>query len=196
MPLIACRVLVVGPTGSGKSTLARELASRSGILCVELDELRLEAGWKTVPDAQFRADVTSLVARPEWIISGNYAGVRDITWGHAQLVVWLDFSLPLVLRRLIPRTLRRLVSREEVGPGYRETWRRVLSRHSIVYWAVRSHAPLRAEYERAMAVYGKRVAVVRLRSAREEREWLAATVADPTVASPATRGLVIPDGRL
>jgi adenylate kinase family enzyme len=192
--IVARRMLVVGPPGSGKSTLAGELARRTGLPSIELDELRLAPGWRHVPDDEFRESVSRVASEPEWIMSGNYAGVRDLTWGRADVVVWLDLPLPTVLRRLAGRTIRRLASREDVGSGNRETLGRLLSRQSILLWAYRSHAPLRAEYERSTAVHAGRVVVVRLPSASAQAAWVAQARAARADELPngAQRALVCP----
>ena len=118
--------------------------------------------------------MTAWADRNEWVIDGNYALVRDLLWSRADTVVWLDLSLPVVLRRLLVRTVRRLVSKEDLGNGNRERLGRVLGRRSIVLWAIRSHAPLREEYERKCAdVRDSGLEIVRLRSPSDEEKWLA-----------------------
>src|SRR4029453_11244313 len=160
----------------------------TGLRDIELDALRLGPGWRHVPNDTFREAVLRVVSEPEWIISGNYAGVRDLTWGRAGVVVWLDLPLRTGLRRLTWRTVRRLVSREDEASGNRETLQRVLSHQSILLWAWRSHAPLRTEYEHSTNVYRGRVEVARLTSASAQRSWLAAArAADPGELPPGAK---------
>lgn len=166
------RLLVVGPVAAGKSRLAETVAQRTGIPRRELDAMRFDDRWRQVPEAQFRMLVEKVAGNPQWIVDGNYASVRDVLWGRADTVAWLDYSLPVVLRQLASRTIRRVVSREDLGKGRRESVRRLFGPHSVVLWALRSHGPLRAEYERATELYSSRLNVVRLRSPRETREWL------------------------
>ncbi len=173
--LTVTRILIVGPTGAGKTTVAETLARRSGLPSVELDRLVLQPGWTQLSDEEARRRVTVVVAEEAWLLNGNYAAVRDIVWRRAQLVVWLDLPKRTVFRRLLWRTGQRLVRREDLGSGNRETLGRLLSRQSILLWAARSHRPLRAEYERAVDVYGDRLHIVRLRTASAERHWLAST---------------------
>lgn len=40
------------------------------------------------------------------MVAGNYGAVRDLLWPRADTIVWMDYSLPLVLHRLTARTYR------------------------------------------------------------------------------------------
>ena len=51
-----------------------------------------------------------------WELSGRYG---DIVWPRADTVVWLNYSLPLILWRLTRRTFRRAVLKEEYLHGNR-----------------------------------------------------------------------------
>jgi adenylate kinase family enzyme len=167
------RLLVVSPVAAGKTSVAQEVALRTGLTRIELDSMRFDERWNQLPEKEFRALVEQVSDNPQWIVDGNYASVRDILWRRADTVAWLDYSLSTVLRQLSWRTFRRIVTREDLGDGRRESLRRLVGPQSIILWAIRSHGPLRAEYERAAQIYGARVDVVRLRSTRETDKWLA-----------------------
>jgi hypothetical protein len=66
------------------------------------------------------ARTAQALAGDAWTTDGNYSKVRDIVWGLADTVVWLDYSLPIVLSRVIGRTLRRTICQEELWSGNRE----------------------------------------------------------------------------
>jgi adenylate kinase family enzyme len=154
--------------------MATAVAGRLGIPHLELDRLRYGPGWHEVPDEEFQESVAAWAKRDDWVIDGNYASVRDLLWSRADLVVWIDLPLSVVLRRLLLRTVRRLVSRDDLGHGNRERLGRIFGRRSIVLWAIRSHGPLREEYERKCAqVRDSGLEVVRLRSPSDEARWLA-----------------------
>ena len=138
------RVSVVGSTGTGKTTFARELARRLAVPHVELDALAWAPNWKLVDDATFHARLQQAIATDGWVADGNYGGrgARDILWKLADTIVWLDFSLPVILRRLWSRTNARIRDQQELWPGTgnRETFRGAyLSRESLYVWAVKTY---------------------------------------------------------
>ena len=176
------RVAVVGTTGSGKTTLARQLSERLGIPHVELDALHWDPGWTSAEPEVFSERTAQALSGAAWVTDGNYSRVRDIVWSRADTVVWLDYPLPVVLGRLVWRTLRRLVRREELWNQNRERFAGVfLSRDSIILWALQTYRRRRREYplllDRPEYVH---LDVVRLRSPREARRWLDGLPASPS----------------
>ena len=164
----ARRIAVVGAVGAGKSSLARTLAERAGLPYVELDALRYQAHWKKVAEQTFFDDVVRNAGASEWVIDGNYELTRDIVWVRAQVLIWVDYPLPIVLLRLLKRTARRLMTGEIFSNGNRESLRRLLGPDSVVLWAIRWHGPRRRRFEQLLATrrYGH-LHVLRLRSPRE-----------------------------
>ncbi|MAT73101.1 MAG: hypothetical protein CMJ58_26755 [Planctomycetaceae bacterium] len=139
------RILVVGNSAAGKTTLARDLAARWGYSHVELDSLYWGPNWQPAAEDEFRTRVAAAVAGDSWIVDGNYFTVRELTWPRATALVWLNYSLPVVLRRGIARSVRRVLSRQELFGGNRESWRQMLSGDDIPAWIVRMHWRRRAE---------------------------------------------------
>jgi adenylate kinase family enzyme len=171
------RVVVVGATGAGKSALAQRLASRLGAPYVELDALFWDAGWTPADPDVFRARVEHATARPRWVVAGNYGRVRDLLWPRADTIVWLDYTFPLVLRRLTARTVRRAVSREVLWNGNREyLWEhcRLWSEKSLFHWLVKTYWAYRRELPVLFAQPGHaHLQIARLRRPRETEAWLA-----------------------
>src|SRR6476469_9295606 len=126
------RIAVVGTSGSGKTTLARQISQILAIRHVELDALHWEPNWTEAPKDLFRDRVLQALSGDSWVVDGNYNTVRDIFWGRAHTIVWLDYSLPVMLSRVVRRTLRRVLMQEELWSGNRETWQTTLSRESII----------------------------------------------------------------
>lgn len=171
---IGQRIVVIGVTGSGKTTLARQLADHFGCPHVEIDAIHWGPHWTELPLEQFRAQIVAALSGDRWTIDGNYKVVRDLVWARADTIIWLDYALPVTLWRLIKRTLRRIVTQEELWNGNRESWRTALwGRDAIIWWALKTHRRRRKQYPELLArpEYAGLI-VVRLRSPRATRQWL------------------------
>lgn len=169
------RIAVVGTSGSGKTTLARQLAGRLGVPHVELDALHWDANWTMAPLPVFRERVARALAGNAWVADGNYSKARDLVWPRAQLIVWLDYGLPVIFWRLFWRSLRRGMLREDLWNGNRERLRdQFCSRDSLFLWALQTDRRHRAEY---VALLGRpehaHLQLVQLRSPAATRMWLA-----------------------
>ncbi|GHD34494.1 adenylate kinase [Streptomyces galbus] len=168
------RVLVVGVTGAGKSTLARVLGERLGLVYLEMDALYFAGpGWAV--NERLVEDVAGLADGPRWVVDSlGYPQVRDLLWERADTVVWLDYPRRVVMPRVLRRSLRRTVTREELFGGNRETWRDWLSREHPAWWAWAQFAARRREIERRLR--DPRFAplhTVRLGRPRDAAAWLA-----------------------
>lgn len=152
------RVVINGVAGSGKSTLARALSNRWNLPYIDADALFWQPGWHPSAPEEFRARVGEATAGGAWIFDGNYSSIRELIWSRAELVIWLDFTLLLCVRRVLARSVRRAWSGEELWNGNREGWRRVLSRDSVALHTLRTYAlkqrqmpGLLADFERERA---------------------------------------------
>ena len=141
------RIVVVGASGSGKTTLAQQLALRLDVPHVELDALFWEANWTSVSPEIFRERVTQALAGDRWETDGNFSQVSDLTWGRADTVIWLDYGVGTILMRLLPRTFRRIFTRQALWNGNRESLLQGLfSRESIIIWALKTSKEKRQRY--------------------------------------------------
>lgn len=169
------RVVVLGVTGAGKSTLAARIAALVGAEHLELDSLNHGPNWTPRPAEEFARGVEEFARRPKWVFDGNYVErTSDGLWPRADLVVWLDLPLSVVLPRIIRRTVLRIVRRTELWNGNREHFSALFGRYSLLVWAVRSHRRYRSELPvrlGELTVAGVRV--VRLRSTVAVDGWLA-----------------------
>lgn len=167
------RLCVIGVSGAGKTTLARRAAAILRVSHLELDALHWEPGWQEASTQLFRERVASATAAEGWTADGNYSKARDILWARADTLLWLDYSLPLVMVRLLRRTLARLLHREELWSGNRESLRMAFSRDSIILWALQTHPKYRREFPDLLArpEYAH-LTIRRLRSPREADAWL------------------------
>ena len=172
MPALPDRIVISGPTSAGKTTAARRIARATGRPHVELDALFWEPDWTQAEPAVFRARVADAIAAPAWVADGNYGAIIDLTWGNADAVLWLDYPLPLILRRLTQRTLTRWWNDVELWNGNREVLRtHLFTRESLFYWAVTTHYRHRREYPQRFQHAGVK-RVVRIRRPRALEAWL------------------------
>ncbi len=170
------RVVVLGTTGSGKSTLAERLAERTGLRVIELDRLYWGRDWQPAPVELFRHRVEREIRDEDWIVVGNYSQVRDLTWPAADTLIWLDLSLPLVMSRLVRRTIRRAACKEDLwGTGNRESFGNAFfSRQSLLLWALKTHRRNRERFSTEFEFLAKEKRVVRLRSRRQIESFVRA----------------------
>ncbi len=170
------RVAVIGTTGCGKSTMAERLAARLGGQFVDLDAINWGPEWTPATIPVFRERLSAALAGDRWATAGNYSQVRDIIWSRADTIVWLDYPLPIVLARLFRRTVRRVVTQEELWGGNRESFRaQFASRDSLFLWALKTHYRRRREYpaELARPEYAH-LRLVHFNRPRQADQWLAA----------------------
>ena len=112
------RVAVVGTSCSGKTTFADSLSVILGIPHIELDALYWQPGWMERPPAEFCTLVEKETSGNRWVSDGNYSTVREIVWGRATDVVWLNYSFPLVFSRALRRSISRAC--DQGGVVFRE----------------------------------------------------------------------------
>jgi adenylate kinase family enzyme len=168
------RVVVVGTSGTGKTTVASRIAEAIESPHVELDSLHWESGWKEAPDDVFRARVTEAASGETWVADGNYSAVRDILWGRADTIVWLDYPLRIAFMRVVWRTIRRIVTREELWNGNREGLSALVGPDSMPLWVLKTYRRRRREYPELFTCHEySHLTVVRHRSTGETERWLA-----------------------
>jgi adenylate kinase family enzyme len=163
--------IIASASSSGKTTLGRELARRLEAPFHELDALNHGPGWTEATAEELRARVEPLLTEERWVVDGAYRSkLGDLVLERADVVIWLDLPRRVWLPRLLRRTLSRIVQREELWSGNRETFRNAfLSRNSLLLFAWRRYPLNRRRYPKELARYS----VVRLRSPREVERWLA-----------------------
>jgi adenylate kinase family enzyme len=169
---VARRIAVVGVSGNGKTTFSRRLAARLDVPYTELDALNHLPGWVEASDEDLSRDVEAVMNRSEgWVLDGSYHGkLGDLVLRRADTLVWQP--LPLVLRRLVTRAVRDIVTKRDLFNGNRQTWRFAFwGRESLVGYAINQHFRRRREWPARFArVPG--LNVVRLTSPREVERWL------------------------
>jgi adenylate kinase family enzyme len=166
--------LISTASGCGKSTTGRALAERLSVPYYELDAFHHGPDWEPASADELRARVEPIVRGESWVVDGTYRGkLGDLVPGAADLVVWLDLPMRVWLPRLVRRTGRRVLRKEELWNGNRERWRDVLHpTNSVVVYALRNHRGTRRALETELA----RFRVARLRSPAEVETFLESVV--------------------
>jgi adenylate kinase family enzyme len=100
------RVVVVGCGGSGKTYVARRLAERLNLPLTHLDGVYYDADWNPLPQDDFADRQRELVARPRWLIEGNYASTLPIRRALADTVIFLDLPAITCLAGIVQRRWR------------------------------------------------------------------------------------------
>jgi adenylate kinase family enzyme len=178
--LQGCRIAIVGASGSGKSTLARTLSERLHIAHIELDALNWQAGWRALsieaPEEWSRV-VAHAIREDRWIADGNYSrGALPQILPRATDVIWLDYARPVIMTRVLRRSLLRAISLEELWPGTgnHEDFRRWLRKDHPIRWTWDTY--LSGNERREALLSDPALAHVRkhrFRTPAETRRWLA-----------------------
>ncbi len=154
MRIAARRILVIGTSCAGKTTFAAALARRLNLPHVELDALHWGPNW--TPRDDFVPQVQRAAATDAWVMDGNYKAVRHLTWSRAELIVWLDYEMGVVVGRALRRTIRRAWTQEMLWSTNRESWRlSFLSRESILVWVLSTWRKRRLGYRKAFSKGGE-----------------------------------------
>ncbi len=91
------KVLIIGCPGAGKSTFARRLQSLTGLPLYYLDRLWHRPDRTNVTREAFDAALAGLLARPAWIIDGNYSRTLPGRLEACDTVFLLDYPLDVCL---------------------------------------------------------------------------------------------------
>jgi len=127
-------LLSAAPNGSrcsaaparGKSTLAAALSYKLALPYVATDRIFWTENWRPTPSAEARAWLADVVSDERWVTDGNFDTDRDLLWDRAELIVWLDLPLSVVLGQVLRRNLAWWLRRTPVWGGQRMTLSKAL----------------------------------------------------------------------
>ena len=165
------RILVAGVSGAGKTTLAVRISRATGIPHTEIDSLKHGENW--TPRHTFADDVERLTRAEQWITEWQYREVRPLLAERADTLVWLDQPIAVTMSRVIRRTFRRRLCREQLWNGNVEgpLWTFFTERDHIIRWAWRTRNSWRGHVADAAAAHPD-LRVIRLRSRTEVESWV------------------------
>lgn len=167
------RVIVVGGPGSGKSTLAREAATALSAVHIELDSIWWRQGWVHLEPVDFLNAIRDrLSSSPKWVVDGNYIDeIAQSVWPLADTLVWLDIRRHVAFRRAVARSIRRVLTRQKLWNGNRETLGVLHPRSLHRLW---TRWPGYSERIQVTLEVGgaSHLTVVRLATRRDVQRWL------------------------
>jgi adenylate kinase family enzyme len=167
--------VIIGAPGSGKTTLGRALAEKLGLEYVELDAILHAPGGVEPSNLEFCDAVLARLDGPAWVVDGwHERKLANLVLQRADVVVFLDPALPVILARLLRRTLAEILRRKELWNGHRQTLRGAFGlRESLFAYALRRHSSIR---RRVRQVHDDpqlaSLEWVRLTRARDAQDWL------------------------
>ena len=144
------KILVIGTSGSGKTTLAEKLSKLLDIKNIELDAFNWKENWTQSSIEEFRKNIEDSIKNTKgYVLHGNYNKVKDLTWGTVDTVIWLDYKRIVVMWRVLKRTIRRIITQEELWAGNKETFKTsFLEKDAIVFWAWKTYKKRKEQYSR------------------------------------------------
>lgn len=139
MHILMKKILVIGTSGSGKSTHAKQLSEILDIKFFPSDNFYWEESWKITSHEKVLEHIKSVVVQKEWILDGNFETERELVWKLSDCIIWLDYSLTVVIWQVITRNFRWLLTRQTIWSGNRMTFQRAISgiRHTIKSYSVK-----------------------------------------------------------
>jgi len=168
------RIIIGGSIGAGKTSLAKLFSKKFDISHIELDALYWLPGWRLRPVEEFKKIVAEAIDKPSWVICGNFSVIRPITWKKADTVVWLDYPFFLCFWQCFKRSVQNVIKRRPCcNENYESFSRLFFSRHSILWWMIKTYKKRNKKYFRLMndPEY-KHITFIRLTSHEETKKWV------------------------
>jgi cytidylate kinase len=162
------RIHVIGASGSGKSTLANQVAERLRVPFFATDSWFWKEGWVVASAEEINEAVRCLFENDRYVMDGNFDHRRHEIWTRADCIVWLDYPLRLVLKRVASRNLSWWLHGERGWSPSRWTLHKALD--GIAY-SVRSHVRKRCLYPGYLSENATGE-VFRLKTPQETAVWL------------------------
>ena len=167
------RIAVVGTSGAGKICFSHRIAVAHDIPHVELDSLYWGPNWNPVEADDFRKRVDDATIQQAWVCDGNHRTVREIVWGRADTIIWLDYPFWVVFFRALRRTFTRCYNNTTLYSNNRESFRKTFSRDSILLWVLKTYWKRRKEYSILFtSEKWSGINVIQLRSTSEAAQFL------------------------
>ncbi|MBI5932373.1 MAG: hypothetical protein HY867_01595 [Chloroflexi bacterium] len=166
------KLLVIGVSGAGKSTVANRLSAILNLPFFPSDGFYWEDEWRLASPEKVRQRLMDALSHDKWILDGNFDNEHEFVWKQADRIIWLDYSLPTILKQVIARNLRWTLTRQTVWSGNQMTLPRAVSG---IHHALRSYAVKQETHPRWLSEL-RGVDVYRFCSRKETELWLKSLV--------------------
>ncbi len=185
---LGTRILVWGSSCAGKSTLAEHLSQQLDLAYVDLDALNWLPNWvglNATDPARLERRMDRSTTGDRWVVAGSYTQQSQATfWPRLNTIVWLDFPLRLLLKRVLVRSWQRWRSNELLWGTNREKfwdqlklWRK---EDSLIWWIISHYHKKRSDTFAYIAdPRWAKIQFIRLRTPQELDIWLAKLNLDP-----------------
>lgn len=169
------RIAIVGSSCAGKSTLARKLEAKLGYKRIELDEINWMPDWQERDFAEFTGIVEQATRAGTWITDGNYGSrLGTLLFDRADTIIWLNLPFLVVYGRLFHRQFRRVVLREQLWSGNRETLRQALfEKDALIYFIPRTWRQRKEKLRRLFCNPPAGKTLIEFTSERAVNRWVA-----------------------
>jgi adenylate kinase family enzyme len=166
------RVLIIGNAGAGKTTFGRRLAALTGLPLVHLDRLFWRGEWETKSREEFDACLADELAKPSWILDGNFNRTIPLRLSYADTVFFFDLPTVTCLWGITERLFRYYgKTRPDMG-GY--CVERLDKNKGELYRHVLSFNREHREHYRRLLAEATGVTVITFRSRKEAEAYLKA----------------------
>jgi adenylate kinase family enzyme len=165
------KIVITGTPCAGKTTLARHLSHHLKCPHIEIDSYLFSPQWMSLPVQQIHQKVTDLLqSEAHWVFDGNKA--REIVWDTADMIIWLDYPLHVLLWRAACRTIQRCIKQEALWNGNREHFLYHFTHRNSIFLIVFRDWKNRHEHYPFPFIQYPHVRIIRFRSPKETQRWL------------------------
>ena len=144
------RILIIGNAGAGKSTFAGKLSEKLELPLVHLDKLYWQDNWEHLRREDFDQALEAELAKPQWILDGNFNRTLPFRLQHCDTVFYFDLPAAVCLLGAVKRTLQNYgKTRKDMGgncPEYFDKQKPALYRNILTF-----NKEHRADYYKLMA---------------------------------------------
>ena len=97
------KILILGNGGAGKSTFAADMGGRFSLPVVHLDQLWWLPAWVNRSEEEFDFLLSAELAKPAWVMDGNYQRTLAVRLAAADAAVLLDIPAAVCLESAYAR---------------------------------------------------------------------------------------------